>query len=253
LRLKLIACEVLARQVYYAAALAPHVVDIELIDKGLHNEPDDLRRQLQASIDAVPAGRYDAILLGYGLCSNSIAGLVSQELPLVAPRTHDCIALFLGSAERYSEEFRETPGTYWYVADYIERGSDDAGQNVALGSMADENALQATYEEYVAKYGQDNADYLMEVMGAWHKHYSRAAYVENTDMPMPDYRERVRQTAERRSWRFEELAGSLLLVRDLIEGRWDPERFLVAPPGHVIVATNDARILDSVPVDLPPA
>lgn len=248
MRLKLIACEVLARQAYYAAAMSPHVVDMELIDKGLHNEPNKLREHLQGRLDAVPEGRYDAILLGYGLCSNSIVGLVSKEVPLVAPRTHDCIALFLGSAERYADEFRETPGTYWYVADYIERGDAGSGQTVALGSMADENAMQATYQEYVRKYGQDNADYLMEVMGAWQKHYSRAAYIENADMPLPDYREQVRQIAARRSWRFEELEGRLLLVRDLIEGRWDPERFLVAPPGHAIVATNDARILASAPI-----
>jgi hypothetical protein len=246
-RLKLIACEVLARQAYYAAALSPHVVDIELIAKGLHNEPDTLRQHLQARLDAVVAEAYDATLLGYGLCSNSIAGLVSREVPLVAPRAHDCIALFLGSAERYADEFRETPGTYWYVADYIERNDADSGQNVALGSTADEDALQATYEEYVRKYGQDNADYLMEVMGAWQKHYSRAAYIENADMPLPDYRAQVREVAARRSWRFEELEGRLLLIRDLVEGRWDPERFLVAPPGCAITPTNDARILDCAP------
>ena len=251
MRLKLIACEVLARQAYYAAALSPHVVDIELIDKGLHNEPETLRAHLQARLDAVPPERYDAILLGYGLCSNSIAGLVSRQAPLVVPRAHDCISLFLGSAERYAEEFRETPGTYWYVADYIERGDSGSGQAVALGSMADEGALQATYEEYVRKYGKDNADYLMEVMGAWQKHYSRAAYIENADMPLPDYRDHVREIAARRAWRFEELEGRLLLVRDLVEGRWDPDRFLLAPPGHAIVPTNDARILGSVPSDAP--
>ncbi len=248
MRLKLIACEVLARQAYYAAALSPHVVDVELVAKGLHNEPDTLRAHLQARLDAVEAARYDAILLGYGLCSNSIVGLVSRQAPLVTPRAHDCIALFLGSAERYADEFRETPGTYWYVADYIERNDPGSSQDVALGSSADEKAVQATYEEYVRKYGKDNADYLMEVMGAWQKHYSRAAYIENADMPLPDYREQVRAIAGRRAWRFEELEGRLLLVRDLVEGRWDPQRFLVAPPGCALVATNDARILDCAPV-----
>lgn len=251
MRLKLIACEVLARQAYYAAALSPHVVDIELIAKGLHNEPDTLRQHLQSRLDEISAESYDAALLGYGLCSNSIVGLASPQVPLVVPRAHDCIALFLGSAERYAQEFRETPGTYWYVADYIERNDANAGQSVALGSTADEASLQATYEEYVRKYGQDNADYLMEVMGAWQKHYGRAAYIDNADMPLPDYRAQVRDVAARRAWRFEEMEGRLLLVRDLVEGRWDPERFLVAPPGAAIIATNDARILAHSPVDRP--
>ncbi len=250
MRLKLIACEVLARQAYYAAALSPHVVDIELIAKGLHNDPNTLRTHLQTRLDAVSseAKGYDAVLLGYGLCSNSIVGLVCRAAAMVVPRAHDCIALFLGSAERYADEFRETPGTYWYVADYIERNDPSSGQNVALGSMADEGALQATYKEYVRKYGQDNADYLMEVMGAWQKHYSRAAYIENADMPMPDYRPQVREIAAQRSWQFEQLEGRLLLIRDLVEGRWEPERFLVVPPGHIILATNDARILSCAPM-----
>jgi hypothetical protein len=247
--LKLIACEVLARQAYYVAALAPHVVDIEFIDKGLHDEPEELRTYLQERVDAVPEGRYDAILLGYGLCSNSTAGLVARGTQLVLPRAHDCITLFLGSAERYGEEFRQTPGTYWYVADYIERGGHSTGKTVALGSSADEGEMQVIYEQYVAKYGRDNADYLMEVMGAWQKHYSRAAYIQNTDMPTPDYRDHIRQIAERRNWRFEELEGRLLLIRDLIHGPWPSDRYLVVPPMQGIVATNDACIVCAMPVN----
>lgn len=242
LRLKLIACEVLARQAYYVAALAPHVIDIELVEKGLHDEPERLRRHLQACIDAAPA-RYDALLLGYGLCSNATAGLVARQAPLVIPRAHDCITLFLGSAERYAQEFQEMPGTYWYIADYIER--NEGSSAIALGAST-ETSVRDLYEEYVQKYGRDNADYLMEVMGAWQKHYSRAGYIQNADMPLPDYRAQVREIAARRSWRFEEIEGRLLLLRDLLEGNWDADRFLVVPPGHGIQPTYDARIVDAV-------
>jgi hypothetical protein len=248
MHLRLIACEVLARQAYYVAALAPHVVDIELIDKGLHDEPDRLRSYLQERIDVVPAGRYDAILLGYGLCSNSTAGLAARGTQLVLPRAHDCITLFLGSGERYGDEFRETPGTYWYVADYIERGGTASAKTVALGSSASESEVQAIHAQYVAKYGQDNADYLMEVMGAWQKHYSRAAYIQNAEMPMPDYRQEIREVAARRAWRFEQIEGRLLIIRDLVEGRWGADTFLVVPPGHAVMATNDARVVCATPV-----
>ncbi|NLT42775.1 MAG: DUF1638 domain-containing protein, partial [Anaerolineae bacterium] len=74
MRLRAIACEVLARPLYLAAVHSPHVVDFELVDRGLHNEPDVLRRALQERIDAVDEKRYDAIVLGYALCSNSSAG-----------------------------------------------------------------------------------------------------------------------------------------------------------------------------------
>ena len=34
------------------------------------------------------------------------------------------------------------------------------------------------YDTYVAKYGKDNADYLMEAMGEWGKHYDRAVFID---------------------------------------------------------------------------
>ncbi len=244
LRLKLIACEVLARQVYYCAALSSHVIDIELVDKGLHTQPDRLRNHLQARLDDVPAGRYAAILLGFGLCSNATAGLHSAHTSLVMPRAHDCITLYLGSAQRYGVEFRANPGTYWYTPDYMERrGSEQDGDMVALGASDDDAELARQYEQYVAKYGRDNADYLMEVMGAWQKHYNRAAYIATADMPLPDYTAQVRRVAERRGWNFQTLEGSLLILRELLEGRWDPQVFLAVPPGQIVEPTHDERII----------
>jgi len=241
MRLRAICCEVLARQVYYAAALSPHVVDVELVDKGLHNDADLLRAELQARLEAVERGAYDAVLLAYGLCSNSIAGLACAHTPLVVPRAHDCITLYLGSGERYDAEFRANPGTYWYTADYIERGSDN--DHVSLGSEDGDRQMSPVYEEYVAKYGPDNADYLMEVMGAWRQHYNRATYIEATEMPLPDHSEQVRQVAARRGWTFERLAGSLVITRALLYGEWDQERFLVVPPGCTIEPAHDERII----------
>ena len=167
---------------------------------------------------------------------------MSPHTSLVVPRAHDCITLYLGSAERYGAEFRGNPGTYWYTTDYFERGGDGGG-GVALGASENAEKMDAVYQEYVAKYGQDNADYLMEVMGAWQAHYSRAAYIEAEGLQLPDYTTQVAELADRRGWRLERLAGSIILIRDLIEGRWDEERFLVVPPGRTIIPTYDGRIV----------
>ncbi|MHB0857442.1 MAG: DUF1638 domain-containing protein [Anaerolineae bacterium] len=250
MRFKLITCEVLARQVYYVAAFSPHIVDVELVGKGLHNEPDKLRRALQQRLDAVDAGDYDAVLLGYGLCSNSVVGLVCPHTPMVLPRAHDCITLYLGSCERYSEQFRGNPGTYWYTADYIERGGADSDR-VALGASVDSKGMDEVYAEYVIKYGQENADYLMEVMGAWQQHYNRAAYIDTTEMQLPDYTGKIQDIAERRGWSFERLAGSFVLIHDLLEGRWDTERFLIIPPGSSIAPSHDDRIVCDCPYTPP--
>ena len=105
MRLGCIGCEVLARAIYLCAARSPHIVDVELLQRGLHNVPNDLRAQLQASIDSSAGQGYDAIVMTYGLCGQATAGLTAPGVPLVVPRAHDCITLFLGSQEHYQEQF----------------------------------------------------------------------------------------------------------------------------------------------------
>ncbi len=181
MRFKLVACEVLAREVYLSAARSPHLVDLELVEKGLHNTPDILRVELQERVDAAEPGRYDAILLGYGLCGNALLGLTARDVPVVVPRAHDCITLYLGSRATYNAKFAENSGTYYYTADYIERTSSDQDSLAVSLGTAITTDIQAVYETYVEKYGKDNADYLMEVMGEWSAHYSRAVYIDHEE------------------------------------------------------------------------
>ena len=148
--IKCITCEALARPVYLAAALSPHVIDVELLRRGLHNKPADLRSVLQTTVDEAEGWNFDAIVMVYGLCGQGTAGLVARGIPVVIPRAHDCITLFLGSRERYQDQFENYPGTYWYSQDYIER-DDGSGSALSMGSGADQE-LQASYVEYVQKY-----------------------------------------------------------------------------------------------------
>ena len=242
MRLKCLACEALARVAYVCAAHSPHIVDVELFRIGLHREPGDLRATLQARVDAAQGQGYDAVVMVYGLCGQSTAGLEARDVPLVLPRAHDCITLFLGGRERYSTAFREHPGTYWYALDYAERSDG----SMALGAESDAQA-QGVYDEYVRKYGKDNADYLMEVMGAWRAHYDRAVYI---DMGVGDGRQveaGAQRLAQERGWGFERSAGDLILIRRLLDGDWDAD-FAIVQPGHRVTMTYDVDVLDSAPI-----
>ena len=242
MRFKFLTCEVFARQAYSIAASAPAVIDIELVDKGLHDTPDILRQELQKRLDALPDDRYDAILLGYGLCSNATVGIRCDKAKMVIPRTHDCIAVCLGSRERYDHEFREHPGTFWYTPDYLERGGS-AGA-ITMGASDDDRKMTEVYAEYVDKYGRDNADYLMEALGAWRENYERSVYIDTPEVNAPDYRPQVRERAARRDWAFVEMAGSLVMLRDLLLGNWDEERFLVLAPGETLAPTYAPNVMD---------
>lgn len=250
MRLFVIACDVLARPVYLCAARSPHVVDLRLLPRGLHNDPADLRSRLQAVIDEVPAG-YDGIVLGYGLCGGATAGIRARQVPVVVPRAHDCITLFLGARERYAAETEGQAATYWYVADQLERND---GYRAGVGGLAigadTEEQMAAVRADYVARYGEDNADYLMEVLGGWRAHYGRAAFVSMGVADEAAGLASARAEAERRGWAFERIDGSLVLVRRLIDGDWN-EDVLVLPPGASLAMSWDDAVVRAVPAGQP--
>ncbi len=240
MRLKCLGCDALARIVYLCAAQCSHIVDVELFQLGLHNDASDLRARLQEKIDATTGLGYDAIVLAYGLCGQATAGLRARDIPLVIPRAHDCITLFLGDRARYKDQFENHPGTYWYTLDYIERKESD-GTTLSLGSGLDTD-INAVYDEYVEKYGVDNADYLMEVMGAWQSHYQRAVFI---DMGVGDGAavEAVAQgEAARRGWVYERVTGDLVLIRRLLAGDWETD-FLILEPGQQITMSYDDDVV----------
>jgi hypothetical protein len=240
MRIKCIGCEVLARTLYGCAATSPNTIDIELLAKGLHDQPANLNKSLQEKINEVP-DTYQATVLAYGLCGKSTLGLTVMKMPLVVPRAHDCITLFLGSRERYQEQFDLEPGTYWYEQDYLER-SKAGDSSLGLGSIATTEGLEKQYSEYVAKYGKDNADYLMEVMGAWQQHYHRAALIDMNLGDISQAEQSAKAEAEQRKWKFEKLPGDLALIRRLLDGDWN-EDFLVLQPGQTVEMTFDSQIL----------
>jgi len=243
MRLKCIGCDALARTIYLSAAHSPHLVDVRMLKLGLHRQPADLQLRLQREIDASVGQGYDAVVMAYGLCGKSTAGIIARDVPVVVPRAHDCITLFLGSRARYTEQQEKAPGTYWYSIDYIERGSLD-GSLTALGADGLDNAwnIEEEYDRYVAKYGKDNADYLMEVMGAWRSHYNRAAFI---DMGIGDnaaVEGKARDEASRRGWSFERVAGDRVLIRRLLNGDWNDD-YLVLNPGQHLEMSFDENVI----------
>lgn len=246
-RYRAIYCEVLHRELCAVAAATPHLVDLECVPQGLHNEPvKRMLPELQRRLDGAPDG-YDAVLLGYGLCNNGVAGLRSAKHPLVIPRVHDCISCFLGSRRRYQEQFTAHPGTYYLTGDWIERvrKADDAGPGLETAGpgTARETAI---YADYARRFGEEEAKYLMETLHGWAKHYERMAFINLGLGDVGRWREFARAEARRRGLAFEELEGDLRMLRALVNGPpWDEEEFLVARPGEALKPSYDERVLAS--------
>jgi hypothetical protein len=230
MRFKLIGCEVLYRELADAVARSPHTTDVEFLPKALHDRGSSaMRAALQERIGAVDAAAYSAVLLGYGLCGNGLAGLAARSLPLVAPRAHDCIGLLLGGRARHREYFDAHPGTYYRSTGWLERGP--AGEQ-----------LTPEIDELIRRHGEENGRYLFDELHRYEKAYTRLAFIETGLEPDGRFGELARREAQERGWTFEKLAGSLALFRALAAGDWDPADFLVVEPGCRIAARYDDAI-----------
>jgi hypothetical protein len=238
MRFKLIGCEVLYRELCDAVASAPHAIDVEFLPKGLHDLGcAGMRAELQRKIDGVDGSAYAAVLLGYALCGNGLDGLAACSLPLVVPRAHDCIALLLGSRQRYQEYFDTHPGVYYRSTGWLERGA-------TLEQLA-QRRTGAGYEleELVRKYGEENGHYLFDELNRYKRAYTQLTFIETGLEPDGRFEDQARQEAWERGWRFEKLPGSLRLFRALVAGDWNPKDFLVVEPGWRIAACYDEAII----------
>ena len=242
MKAKLISCEIFFREICAVVARSPNFIDIEFLPKGLHDmgAPKMLAR-LQEVIDQVTDPKYEAIILGYALCGNGLVGLEARSVPIVVPRAHDCITLFLGSKERYLDYFQNHSGVYFKTTGWIERGAN-AGQ-LAQSSISKKMGFGTSLEELVEKYGEDNAQFLFDQINNYATNYSQFTFIEMGVEPDDRFEKHAQQEALDRGWSYDKIQGDMSLIERLVNGPWDNSEFLVVPPGGKIVACYNEQIL----------
>jgi hypothetical protein len=215
----LLACPIMRELV--GARLSGTGVPEIYMDYGLHELPKRMAPALQAQLEALPGPR--TVLLGYGLCGAGLAGLRSGSHTLIIPRTHDCIAILLGSHQEYLRAQAERPGSYYVTRGWLESDNHPLGQ----------------YRALLARYGEDAAGHLVDVM---YSHYTDLVYLASTREEIEECRPRVREIAEfcavRWSMAYSEVVGSAAMIDALLAARLNPsglgEDFLVIPPGGCV-------------------
>lgn len=245
MHIHIIACQVFYREISYLAALTPHTTTVTWLPQGLHDTPNDLRQRVKDEIDKLEDDiandmlkhNPDCILLGYGLCSNGTVGIRSKTLPIIVPRTDDCIGVFLGSQKRYLELFRKYPGVYWLNNGWLE--------SAMIPTQETYDKMRETYVQY---YGEENADFLMEHETGWIKNYHYCGYISSQVFDVPEFREKARRMSEYNSWEFLEFKGELSFLKRLLDGDFREEEVLICRPGYEIEASYGEEKLIAKPV-----
>jgi hypothetical protein len=232
----IIYCAVLEDEIETFAKDLSHVIRLEKLPQGLHNEPDRLRSSLQAIVDDIEMNtpEVDSIVVGYGLCSRGTEGVVTKRCKFVVPRAHDCITLLLGSKERYAEYVKAHPGTYWYSPGWNRH-------HIAPGKQRYET-LRAQYAE---RFGEEDADFLMEEEQHWFSTYDRATFVDLRVIPSESDQEYTQECATWLGWNYDRQVGDPSLMQALVSGVWPADQFLVLEPGETLRMTANEQVIEA--------
>jgi len=253
MKYKVIACGVFEPYLQLLAEECPNEIVIKALDAGLHSRPNDLRLLAQAEIDeASREGGYDAVILFYGLCGRGTANLLSRDIPVVIPRAHDCITLFLGSAEAYLREFNKNPGTFYHTLGWIQQKINPKNREAAAlysNYTRDGWEHHPDFRDLEKRFGRDNAEHVVSFMERWRQHYTRAAYIDLGFPGEGPLMEFTREMASVFDWNYEVIQGDIELMRGILAGDWPENRVFVLPPNSRSVSSGDEKIFAVASID----
>lgn len=228
----IIACAVLAPDLKESAAELGLDVEFKFLEAGLHNNPQLLRERLQAAIDELSVNAdCDRIVIGYGICGKGTIGVQATTVPLILPRVHDCIALFLGGDRAYQLEFKKYPCTYYLSTGWCREKTDPGSQKGRWTYFGDK---KLDYDDLVAQHGEAAARQTFDFLNSWQKNYQRAAFIETGAGASGRHEHLAREMAAQYNWRYEKIQGSRTLFKKMLTVQKSTAEVLRVPPEHVI-------------------
>ena len=217
----IIACSMLRDELQQAMKEVGCTLPVTWLDAGLHNYPGRLRQTLQDALDR--SGGFQRVLLCYGFCGNSIAGIRAGDFEVILPKADDCLTLLLGSQQRRLEITKEA-GTYFLTRAWIH---------------GDRNLL-TEYRYAVEKYGEKQGKWIFQTMFG---HYRRLGLLDTGCYPLAEAEQEAQSMAQLLHLSCCTLPASNQRLKDLLTGPWPAEWFLHLSPGELLA---EDRLLSEV-------
>lgn len=206
---KIIACQTVGEDLKEFINEECEMVSLEF---GLHDYPDRLNKKLQAEINQ--PGNFEAILLGYGLCSKGALGLGSSRNKLIIPKRHDCIGIFLGNRKKYLVQHQKAPGTYYLTKGWIKHGGDPFKE----------------FLRWSDKYGKEKA---LRVINKTLENYTRLIYIKTGKDNQKKEIIYAKKIARLFGLKFEVMQGDNVLLKKIVRGVWDEDFIIIEPGGKI--------------------
>lgn len=185
------------------------VVDL---DTALHAEPEKMRLKVMEEVGNLP-DEVDTVLVAMGFCGGSWKNIKSEKR-IVIPRLDDCITLLMTTDNQWHANLKE-PGCMYL--------KDNNNDTLTIPGIRD---------DLFRKYGEKNGQIVFD---RWFEGYHTVSVIDTGvyDSYAPDFLEFAQYNAELIDARTTHVAGSNIILENLVSGKWE-EQFLVLEPGEIM-------------------
>jgi len=192
-----ICCRVLEAEMRRVVEAFPEVSHLEVMEWGLHIEPDLLLETITARIQALQ-DKVDAVVLGYGRCQILDKLPVHFKVPVFRPQADDCIGVLLGQ-QRYQEALLEEGGTWFFTPGWTELGMEFI-----------------FHELQISRMGEKGLD-PMQLARRMLKDFTRGLFVEVVPVNRKALEKKARAISKTFGFRFEKEPGTLSLLHHTVQ------------------------------------
>jgi hypothetical protein len=136
LRIGIVACEILKREIELMTKDDPDIVHREYLEFALHIDSAFLKATVKDKVNSLK-GKVDAVFLGYAICQSLRDVTKELQVPAAMLESDDCIGAFITPRE-YEKEKRKCTGTWFSSPGWAELGAEGAIKELHLDSMKDQ-------------------------------------------------------------------------------------------------------------------
>lgn len=222
MKLAVIACEVMRYELELICTMMPNPPRLFFLPQGLHDTPKELTKRLQEKITQVEseAPELTHLALGYGLCGKGLEGISLSRCTGVLPQVHDCIPLLLGDLKTQEQLPENAFSTYWFSPGWLTWSVLPYLENQSV-----------RFDTYRKKYGEARAATLVKIEGDILSNYTHACLINWPGLG-DAFQEMASTAAKQSHLPLKTIAGHDGFLTALLSGSWNPERFLLIPPGR---------------------
>ena len=188
-------------------------IEIRWMERGYHNDPDELREVIQNEISRAEADGADTVMLAYGFCGKGASGWHTEHAALAMPRFDDCCNMMLCTGKRQKRNLLEAGNMY-----------------LTKGWSKDEGALLSMLERAQERYGERRG---LKVMKLMFDSYTKVTVIDTGCYELQPVEEYAEKCADLLGLELCKVPGSNEIMRKLISGEWD-EDIIVKEPGEPV-------------------